>query len=188
MADETSEALPSWRFTLGIICFFAAFAPHAVTGVLILAGANARVIGTMAAVSFTLNKLFLLASVVVLGRAGFNRLKKRLVGTFHQYLMPDEVGPWRYRIGLVMFVAPLVFAWKAPYVTEVMPILGRHSTTAAIITDAVFVASLFVLGGGFWDKFRALFVRGRGSFSRHSACGAPLKAIAARRSLRHVKQ
>ena len=159
MADETSEALPSWRFTLGIICFFAAFAPHAVTGILILAGANARVIGTMAAVSFTLNKLFLLASVVLLGRAGFNRLKKRLVGTFQQYLMPDEVGPWRYRIGLVMFVVPLVFAWKAPYVTELMPMLGRHSTTAAIITDAIFVASLFVLGGGFWDKLRALFVR-----------------------------
>ena len=38
-----------------------------------------------------------------------------------------------------MFVVPLVFAWKAPYVTELMPILGRHSTTAAIITDAIFV-------------------------------------------------
>lgn len=159
MADDTSEALPSWRFTLGIICFFAAFAPHAVTGIMMLTGANARAIATMAAISFTVNKLMLLASVVLLGRAGFNRLKKRLVGTLQQYLMPDEVGPLRYGIGLVMFVVPLVFAWKAPYVTELMPVLGRHSTTAAIITDAIFVASLFVLGGGFWDKLRALFVR-----------------------------
>lgn len=159
MANGTSEALPAWRFKLGIVCFFAAFAPHVVTGVLMLSGANARVIATMAAISFTVNKLMLLASVVLLGRPGFNRLKSRLVGAFQRHLMPDEVGPLRYGIGLVMFVVPLVFAWKAPYVTELMPVLGRHSTTAAIITDAIFVASLFVLGGGFWDKLRALFVR-----------------------------
>jgi hypothetical protein len=159
MAEETSEALPAWRFKLGILCFFLAFAPHVVTGILMVSGANARAIATMAAISFTLNKLFLLASVVLLGRPGFNRLKQRLVGTFQQYVMPDEVGPLRYGIGLVMFVVPLVFAWKAPYVTELMPLLGRHSTTAAIITDAAFVVSLFVLGGGFWDKLRALFVR-----------------------------
>lgn len=159
MADEGSDALPSWRFTLGLVAFLAAFAPHVVTGVLILAGANARVIGTMAAVSFTLNKVFLLASVVLLGRPGFRRLRKRLVGKFQQYLMPDEVGPWRYGIGLVLFVVSLVFAWKAPYVTELMPTIGRHSTKAAIITDAIFLLSLFVLGGSFWDKLRALFVR-----------------------------
>lgn len=159
MADGTSDALPAWRFRLGILSFFLAFAPHVVTGILMLSGANARAIATMAAISFTVNKLMLLASVVLLGRPGFNRLKKRFVGAFQQYLMPDEVGPLRNGIGLVMFVVPLVFAWKAPYVTELMPLLGRHSTTAAIITDAVFVASLFVLGGGFWDKLRALFVR-----------------------------
>jgi hypothetical protein len=159
MADGTSEELPAWRFRLGILSFFAAFAPHVVTGILMLTGANARTIATMAAVSFTVNKLMLLASIVLLGRPGFNRLKQRLAGAVQQYLMPDEVGPWRYRIGLVMFAVPLVFAWKAPYVTELMPVLGRHSTTAAIITDAIFVASLFVLGGGFWDKLRALFVR-----------------------------
>jgi hypothetical protein len=162
MTGGTSDALPAWRFKLGILSFFAAFAPHVVTGIMMLTGANARAIATMAAISFTVNKLMLLASVVFLGRPGFNQLKQRLAGVFQQYLMPDEVGPWRYRIGLVMFVVPLVFAWKAPYVTELMQLLGRHSTTAAIITDAIFVASLFVLGGGFWDKLRALFVRTAG--------------------------
>jgi len=159
MAEAASTTIPPWRFKLGIASFFAAFAPHVVTGILMLSGANARTIATMAAISFTVNKLMLLLSVVLLGRSGFNELKKRLAGVFQQYLMPDEIGPWRYRIGLAMFVVPLVFAWKAPYVTELMPLLGRHSTTAAIITDAIFVASLFVLGGDFWDKLRALFVR-----------------------------
>lgn len=159
MADDTPATLPPWRFTLGIVSFVAAFVPHAVLGILVLTGAGARVIGTTAAISFTLNKVFLLGSVILLGRPGFNRLKKRFVGAVQRHLMPDEVGPWRYRIGLVMFVVPLIFAWKAPYVTELMPTLGRHSLESAIVTDVIFLASLFVLGGGFWDKLRALFVR-----------------------------
>jgi hypothetical protein len=107
------------------------------------------------------NKVFLLASIIVLGRPGFDRLKGHVTGAVRSYLMPDEVGPGRYRVGLVLFVLPLIFAWKAPYVTELMPLLGRHSTTAAIVTDAIFVASLFVLGGGFWDSLRPVH-RGSG--------------------------
>ena len=159
MADKTPAALPRWRFTLGVALFLLAFAPHVALGLVILSGAGAKAVGTMAAISFTLNKVFLLASVIVLGRAGFDRIKQQFVGAFRRHVMRDEVGPWRYRIGLVFFVVPLVFAWKAPYVTEFMPILGRHSTTAAIVTDVVFIVSLFVLGGEFWDKLRALFVR-----------------------------
>jgi hypothetical protein len=40
-----------------------------------------------------------------------------------------------------------------------MPILGRHTIEKAAITDVMLIASLFVLGGRFWDKIRALFVR-----------------------------
>ena len=48
----------------------------------------------------------------------------------------------------------------SPYVTELDAAPRPASTVpTAIITDAVFVVSLFVLGGGFWDKLRALFVR-----------------------------
>ena len=159
MAEDTSAGMSRWRYVLGLASFVLAFAPHAVLGLLIVTGAGASTIAAFAAISFTLNKVFLLASVILLGRPGFNRLKQQLVGKLRDYAMPDEVGPWRYRIGLVMFVLPLVFAWKAPYVTELMPLLGRHSTTAAIVTDAILLISLFVLGGGFWDKLRALFVR-----------------------------
>ena len=159
MAEDTSAEMPRWRFVLGLASFFLAFAPHVVLGLLIVTGAGASAIATFAAISFTLNKVFLLLSVVLLGRPGFNRLKQHAVGVFRRHAMPDEVGPVRYGIGLVLFVVPLVFAWKAPYVTELMPTIGRHSTTAAIVTDVMLLVSLFVLGGSFWDKLRALFVR-----------------------------
>jgi hypothetical protein len=159
MADEVRATLSPRRFGLGIASFVAAFLTYPVTAAFILAGAGPRTIAVVMAINFTLNKIFLLGSVIILGRAGFNRLKTQVFGAFREYAMPDEVGPWRYRIGLVMFVLPLVFAWKAPYVTELMPILGRHTIGKAAITDIIFLASLFVLGGRFWDKIRALFVR-----------------------------
>ncbi len=159
MAEDNSARMPRWRFALGIVSFFLAFAPHVVLGLLIVTGAGAQTIATFAAISFTLNKVFLLTSVVLLGRPGFNRLKQHAIGAFKRHAMPDEVGPVRYSIGLVLFILPLVFAWKAPYVTELMPTIGRHSTTAAMVTDVMLLVSLFVLGGGFWDKLRALFVR-----------------------------
>lgn len=159
MSQDARTDLPAWRFTLGVLSFCLAFAPHVVLGLLIITGAPPRTIGAFAAISFTLNKVFLLGSIVLLGRPGFNRLKQHVTGRLRAYALPDEVGPWRYRIGLVLFVLPLIFAWKAPYVTELMPTIGRHSTTAAIVTDVILLISLFVLGGGFWDKLRALFVR-----------------------------
>ncbi len=159
MPEQTRTDLPAWRFSLGVLSFCLAFAPHVVLGLLIITGAGPRTIGAFAAVSFTLNKVFLLGSIVFLGRPGFNRLRSHLTGRLRACILPEEVGPWRYRVGLVMFILPLIFAWKAPYVTELMPTLGRHSVTAAIVTDVMLFASLFVLGGAFWDKLRALFIR-----------------------------
>jgi hypothetical protein len=49
--------------------------------------------------------------------------------------------------------------WLAPYVADIVPTLGRNSIQAAIVSDAIFLCGLFLLGGGFWDKLRSLFVR-----------------------------
>ena len=56
-----------------------------------------------------------------------------------------------------MFTAPLIFAWVTPYLesTGGTPLV---TTPFAIAGDVVFLASFFVLGGEFWDKFRALFM------------------------------
>ena len=62
-------------------------------------------------------------------------------------------------IGLVMFVLPLLLGWVYPYVAELRDGLPRTPITLAVIGDLVLLASLFVLGGEFWDKIRSLFVR-----------------------------
>ena len=98
--------------------------------------------------------VFTIAAIGVMGKDGFAALKKRAFGLLSRAAPPDRVGPIRHRIGLAMFVVPLMFGWAGPY----LPV-SRSQGTLAIAGDIGFLASFFVLGGDFWDKIRALFVR-----------------------------
>jgi hypothetical protein len=57
-----------------------------------------------------------------------------------------------------MFVLPILFGWVTPYISDLIPNLGDNLFAYAIGGDMLLLASLFVLGGDFWDKVRALFV------------------------------
>ena len=56
-----------------------------------------------------------------------------------------------------MFVLPVVFGWLGPYGAHHVPGYEAHRLVVSVIGDLMFVASLFVLGGDFWDKLHALF-------------------------------
>ena len=160
MAGDTSSSdLPAWRFRLGIASFVAAFAVHLVTLAFVLAGAGPATIAAATAINFVLNKVFLIAAVALLGREGFNYLKGLVFGTIRRHVLPAEVGPTRHAVGLVLFVVPLILAWIAPYVGEIAPGLGRDTVRDGVIGDVLLIVSLAILGGGFWEKLRALFSR-----------------------------
>jgi hypothetical protein len=57
-----------------------------------------------------------------------------------------------------MFVLPVVFGWLGPYGAHLIPGYETHRFVVSLIGDVMFVASLFVLGGDFWDKIRSLFI------------------------------
>jgi hypothetical protein len=158
-SDSEQSMSGRWRFGLGLLCFILAWAVHLVTVAVAAAGASAMTVGTVAAVSFSLNKVLLLASAGILGRDGFKRLKEIVLGALRRYSPPQEVGPTRYYVGLVLFMVPILVGWLSTYFPSFVPWFSRQSFGAAIIGDAVFVISLFVLGGDFWDKLRALFDR-----------------------------
>jgi hypothetical protein len=102
-------------------------------------------------------EVFMLVSVAILGKPGFEFLKARLLGIFRRYALPTTVGPSRYRLGLVLLLAPLVAGWITPYL-ESIPGIDIDWLAVAVVGDLVLVAAFVVLGGEFWDKFRALFV------------------------------
>jgi hypothetical protein len=105
-------------------------------------------------------ELFTLAAVAILGKPGFAYLKGILYRWLRRLAPPDVVGLTRYRAGLVMFLLPLLFAWISAYVPNLIPGFADHPTAFAITGDLMFLASLLVLGGNFWDKIRSLFVHG----------------------------
>ena len=112
-------------------------------------------------------ELFTLAAVAILGKAGYVYFKGILFGLLRRLAPPDTVGIFRYRIGLVMFVVPVLFAWISIYIPHLIPGFAEHPTIFAVTGDLMFFASLFVLGGDFWDKVRALFVhRARAQFPK----------------------
>jgi hypothetical protein len=109
-------------------------------------------------------ELFLLAAVAVLGKPGFDYLtgaiKKALGRFFERHGPPERVSRRRYRVGLAMFLLPLLFGWLAPYAGHHFPAYEEHRLLYAIPGDVLLLLSLFVLGGEFWDKLRSLFIHG----------------------------
>lgn len=105
-------------------------------------------------------EIFTFAAIAILGKSGFNLIKDRVFGFLKRHGPADVVSQTRYRIGLVMFLVPILFGWLAPYGPE--RILGYEVQNLwfNIVTDLMLVSSLFVLGGDFWDKVRALFIHG----------------------------
>ena len=103
-------------------------------------------------------QLCTLTAIVLMGRSGFNYIKAQVFTFFRRFGPPKDVGRPRYRVGLVMFVAPLLFAWLSPYVRERIPGYVDNEFIFHVVGDVVFITSFVVLGGEFWEKVRALFV------------------------------
>ncbi len=97
-------------------------------------------------------------AIAIMGKLGFETMKHRIFGFLKKHGPADRVSLARHRIGLVMFVMPLLFGWLSPYLQGLFPQIDAHRNLLAITGDLLLVGSLFVLGGDFWDKVRSLFV------------------------------
>ena len=109
-------------------------------------------------------ELFAIAAAAVLGKSGFEYLKARMKNVlgrfFRKHGPPETVSRTRYRIGLAMFITPIALGWLTPYAFHHFPGYETYHIIYGLPGDLLLIASLFVLGGEFWDKLRALFVHG----------------------------
>ena len=157
--DVATPAPPRWRILLGIASFITAFAVHLITLAAVGIGASPAVVSAIGAVNFVINKVLVVASAAFLGRAGFDQLKTFVFGTVRRFAFPDDVSRFRHRAGLVLLFVPIFLAWVSPYLAELAPAIGRHTIRDGVIGDALLLVGLLMLGGDFWEKLRALFVR-----------------------------
>ncbi|MFC1581250.1 transporter suffix domain-containing protein [Thermodesulfobacteriota bacterium] len=152
---------PGWRFPLGVALFIIGWCTPLLIPLVTASGLSTgwkTIISGALAVGIP--EVFSIAAIAIMGKEGFAYLKARVFGFLKKHGPPDRVGRTRYHIGLVMFVLPLLFGWLGPYVTYRIPEYETFRFWISLAGDVMFVSSLFVLGGDFWDKVRALFIHG----------------------------
>jgi hypothetical protein len=157
-ASKTGQPRAGWRFRLGLtILIVGWFSPLLIPVVTrtSLATEWKTIISGLLAVGIP--EVFTVAAIAIMGKDGYNLIKKRIFSFLKEHGPPDRISLTRYRIGLVMFVLPIVFGWLGPYGAHLIAGYDTHRFVVSLIGDVMFMASLFVLGGDFWDKIRALF-------------------------------
>lgn len=165
MSDKVEEEAMispdiAWRFKLGIVLFVLSIIipvigiPLTVSFLELSTTMMTSLTGGMLLAGEVLGLL----AVAVMGKPGYNYIKIRFFSFLKQYAPPQRVGRSRYTIGLAMFCIPILFGWVSVYTSNYIPGFSENPLPYAIAGDLLFLASLVVLGGDFWDKIRALFV------------------------------
>ena len=155
-----SAPLPGARLITGVLVFGATqMAPLAIPLIVGLELPGKLKAALSAVLMLGVPEAGILLSVAILGKEGFAWLKAKIFCFLKHALPPDRVGPTRHRIGVTLFVIPLLLGWLLPYLDLFDGAAAARVFPLYIAGDLMIVISLFVLGGEFWDKLRGLFLR-----------------------------
>lgn len=162
MSEQAADPTPAaggWRLRVGAAMFALSILVPAVGLPLLasmdLAGGQAA---TFSGALLVAAEVIGLGAVAVMGKSGYQFIKSRVFAFFRRHGPPKKVSRARYTVGLVMFAVPVLFGWGSFYVLGPILELGLEPVVVALGGDILLLASLFVLGGEFWDKLRSLFV------------------------------
>ncbi|MBX9772744.1 MAG: hypothetical protein K2X29_15300 [Candidatus Obscuribacterales bacterium] len=118
-------------------------------------------------------EVLIIASVALLGKDAFDLITGKIRAALHRIKPSGPVSKRRYTIGLVLFLLPLIPTYVMAYTPHLLPDDSPERLYINIAADLLFIVSLFVLGGDFWDKLTALFVYdAKAQFPRNSTDSA----------------
>ncbi len=158
-AIKAGQQHEGWRFRVGLIVLVVGWLSPVCIPVVAASDLHAKwktIISGMLAVGIP--EVFTILAIAIMGKSGYNRIKEAIFSFLKKHGPPDRVSGTRYRIGLLIFVLPLVFGWLGPYGAHLIPDYEAHRFVISLIGDVMLAASIFLLGGDFWDKLRALFI------------------------------
>lgn len=150
---------PRGRLITGGVIFIFGFASPAFIPLVLSSGfPDWLVAGLSGLLAFGIPELFMIIAVAILGKDGFAYLKKILGKHLKPLAPPDEVSRARYNLGLVLFSLPILMGLLLPYLDHELHIVQDIPFFLYPISDLMIITSLFILGGNFWDKLRALYI------------------------------
>jgi hypothetical protein len=148
-----------WRLKLGICLFgLSVFTPLCGIPLVTLIGLSAAQTATISGVLLVGAEILGVIAVAVMGKDGYAFLKQRIVGLIRPYAPVKTVSRRRYIFGLVLFILPILFGWLSVYTAKFIPGFINYPLFYAVGGDLMLLASLYILGGDFWDKIRGLFI------------------------------
>ncbi|MDH6234198.1 phosphoglycerol transferase MdoB-like AlkP superfamily enzyme [Mesorhizobium soli] len=162
MADMPSalgQAGRGWRFKCGVALLVLAIALVLAIPLLAAFGLPPATLAAITGAVFIINKLLLILIIALVGKAGFQELKNILASYVPHVKKVGPIGPVRHATGLAMFWIPLTWSVLEPYIDYFWPGLRPNKWAYQLGGDLIFVAGIFVLGGNFWEKVQALFIR-----------------------------
>jgi hypothetical protein len=96
-------------------------------------------------------------AIALMGKENFDRIVTRVKGLLKMLKPAGNVSRSRYTIGLMLLVVPTLLSWIISYFPSWLPGGNAARLWINLGLDLAVAASLFVLGGDFWDKLRGLF-------------------------------
>jgi hypothetical protein len=108
----------------------------------------------IAALTFGGPEIMALLAVALLGKEAFHAITSKIFPLLMRLAPQGSVSKTRYTVGLFMFVISFIPSYVSAYDPSLLP----NRFFVCVAADVVFLLSLFVLGGDFWDKLRALFI------------------------------
>lgn len=118
-------------------------------------GAKAAIIGLL---TFGGPELLSIVAIIILGRESYELILEKLKKIFRRIQPSGKVSRLRYHIGLALFLLPIIPTYIMGYFPHLLPDTSPMRLIVSISSDLMFIVSLFVLGGDFWDKLRSLFI------------------------------
>ena len=157
--NTSKQPAASWRLKSGVALFLLSIAiPLIGIPVVTALGVSATITASFSGALLVGAEVMGIVAIAVMGKDGYAYIKSRVFGFLKQYGPPREVSRFRYTLGLVMFTVPVLFGWVSIYAAQLIPGFTENLLPFALGGDILLLAGLFVLGGDFWDKIRALFI------------------------------
>jgi hypothetical protein len=104
-------------------------------------------------------EIMTILAVAVMGRENYDVIIKKIFSWFKKLKPSGTVSKLRYTIGLILFLVPIIPSYIMAYIPNWLPDVSPERFYINITSDVIFISSFFVLGGDFWDKIRALFIK-----------------------------
>ncbi|RDH81863.1 MAG: hypothetical protein DIZ78_15535 [endosymbiont of Escarpia spicata] len=159
--DEDKEQFnpKSWQFCLGLFLFILGwvcplFIPL-VTNLNLETATKAFLSGFLL---IGAPEIFSVLSIILLGKPGYFYIKNKAFSLLKRAVPRGEVSRTRYRFGLMLLLLHIIYAYLTFYAPDLIMWYAENRITMNIIADFLFIVTLFVLGGEFWEKLRALFI------------------------------